>query len=184
MEQGPDPNGFHPELDRFLIFFIGFVFDTLTGVAVFAAFLLFGWVLGLARGSGWGNEEHFKAYEDAHFYLNIALFATVSAALSLRVFKGLWKHESDFKGVFKRRCSNFSIFLAAFGVDTLMGLTILLAFLLFARLLVLIWAHGSGDAEHLKAYELIYFWATYGPFVAVGFAFLLRVWRALWAELT
>jgi hypothetical protein len=184
MEQESDPKGFHPDFDRFVNFIIEFGFDTLTGLAVFAAFVLFGWVIGLAHSSGWGDPEHFKAYDDAHFYLNIALYATVGLALFLRVLRALWKDQSSPGEAFRRSWTRFSIFFKAFGTDTLIGLTIFLAFLLFARIIMLARANGWGSEEHFKAYELVHFWVTYASFVAVGFAFLLRVGKSLWAELT
>lgn len=185
MEQKSDSkNGSPPELGRLLNFFIEFGFDTLTGIAVFAAFLLFAWVLGLARASGWGNREHFEAYDDAHFYLNIALFVTVSLALFLRVLRALWKDQPSPGEAFKRSWKRFSIFFKAFGIDTLIGLTIFAVFLLFARVVILARAKGWGSEEHFKTYELVHFWVTYASFVAVGFAFLLRMWKALWTELT
>jgi hypothetical protein len=185
MEQKSGPKKDSPsEFDRFLNFFIEFGFDFLTGIAVFAAFLLFAWVLELARATGWGNPEYFKAYDNGHFYLNVALFVTVCLALFLRVLRALWKQQSSPMEVLKRSWARFSTFFRSFSTDTLIGLTIFAASLLFARSVMLFRAYGWGSEEHFKTYEFVHFWITYACFFAVGIAFLLRMWKALWAELT
>jgi hypothetical protein len=89
-----------PELDvrktlsrhwsSFLIFLIEFGFDTLRGLAIFTAFVLFARIIGLARAYGWGTEEHFKAYELAHFWLNYALYVSMGVAFLFRAIKALF----------------------------------------------------------------------------------------------
>jgi hypothetical protein len=60
---------------------------------VFGAFLLFAWILGLARATGVGSEEHFKAYELAHFWLNYGLFVAIGLSFLLRTIRSLFGKE-------------------------------------------------------------------------------------------
>jgi hypothetical protein len=180
MEQKSDSKKvFHAEINRLLIFLVRTGFDTLEGLAVFADFLLFAWVLKFARILGWGDADHLKAFEEAHFWLNITLFSTVALALFLQVFRALWKHESDFMEALRRRRAKSSNFFARFGADTLIGLTTFGFFLGVDRVIWLSRVYGLGSEEHLKAYDTVYFWATYASFIAVGFFFLRQMWRAL-----
>jgi hypothetical protein len=91
MEQQPEIREvFRKHWTAFLVFLIEFGFDALKGLAIFTVFLLFAWVIGIARAYGVGSEEHFKAYELAHFWLNYALYVSMGLAFLLRVLKSLW----------------------------------------------------------------------------------------------
>jgi hypothetical protein len=84
---------FNSAFRRFLIFLIGFGFDSLTTLVVFAVFVLFAWVLGLARTAGLGNEEQFAAYASAHFWLNYGLYVAVGIAFFLRTIRSFFGGE-------------------------------------------------------------------------------------------
>ena len=77
--------------NAFLVFLIDFGFDVLMGLTIFTGFVLLAWVISIPRAFGWLNDEHLKAYELAHFWMNYGLFAgAVGFAGVARVVKMLF----------------------------------------------------------------------------------------------
>ena len=74
----------------FLLLAVEIGLDALMGLFVFAIFLLFAWVMSLARAAGFVNAEHLEAYERAHYWLNYGLFVIVGTDLLFRVVKHMF----------------------------------------------------------------------------------------------
>jgi len=75
----------------FAAFFIDYVFDLAVGLLVFAGFLLFAWICGLARAMGVVSQEHLVAYERAHFWLNYALYVIMGLMFLFRAVTQLFR---------------------------------------------------------------------------------------------
>ena len=77
----------------FASFIIPFIFDTAIGLAVFGAFLLFSWVLGLARVAGLARVGYLDAYENVHAWGNLGVYTGVGLSFLLRIIKRIFRGE-------------------------------------------------------------------------------------------
>jgi hypothetical protein len=77
----------------FVTFIVPFAFDAIIGLAILGAFLLFSWVIGLARVAGMGRQSYLDAFEALHGWLNLGVYSIVGLSFLLRIIRRIFRGE-------------------------------------------------------------------------------------------
>jgi hypothetical protein len=77
----------------FVRFIVPFTFDAIIGLAILGAFLLFSWVIGLARVAGMGKQSYLDDFETVHGWSNLGVYSMLGVSFLLRVVRRLFRGE-------------------------------------------------------------------------------------------
>jgi len=84
----------------------------------------------------------------------------------------------DYRGLFSKALYDLVAFVVPFLLDTVKGILVFLALLLFAWLFRIAGALGVRQ-EYIDAFEVVHFWSNYGLFIAIALSFGLRMLKAM-----